>query len=429
MVYHKNHKEEVMKKALLFAMILTFAFGLFACEEVGDEKETLILYQNKVEIDDVLSAYADAWGEANDVEVQVKTCGGDSCGYADQIISEFQAAQQPDIFVIEGLGQYLEYENKILAFDGDEEWISDTDVPLVVDGEIYGFPINFEGWGMGYNADLLAAAGVDPDTLVNVDAYRTAFEAIEAAELEGVDAPVSWTAAAGMYWTTGLHNFNGYLSSGLELDDRSVIEDLLDGVAHVDRLEALADWVEVLMDFTDPTLLTEGTYDDQINAFKLGKAVFIHQGNWIDPNLLDGDGIDFEVGYAPHASGLGDVDSVFVGAPSYYVINKDGDNIDLAKQFLNDMAMTEEGHEYMVTDANFVPAFKSVELVPTSPLSAAVSEWASEGNIYSWWQNDMPPGFGMDELGPIYELYANNDIDKAEFVTRLKEQIETLGEE
>jgi len=119
---------------------------------------------------------------------------------------------------------------------------------------------------------------------------------------------------------------------------------LLEGVAHIDRLEALANWVEVLMEFTDQTLLTEGSYMDQINAFKRGEAVFIHQGNWMDPSLLDDGGIDFEVGYAPHASGLGDVDSIFVGAPSYYVINKDGDNVDLAKQFLNDMAMTEEGH-------------------------------------------------------------------------------------
>ncbi|MFP4178286.1 MAG: ABC transporter substrate-binding protein [Acholeplasmataceae bacterium] len=426
-----------MKKALLFTMILAFAFGLFACEDVGDDTEKLILYQNKVEIDDVLSEYADEWAEANDVEVQVKTCGGDACGYADQIVSEFQAAQQPDIFVIEGLGQYNEYENKILAFDGDEEWIADTDVPFEVDGEIYGFPVNYEGWGLAYNKDLLEDAGVDPDTLVNVEAYRTAFEQIVDADLEGVEAPVSWTSAAGMYWTTGLHNFNGYLSSGLELGDRSVIDDLLNGVAHDDRLEALADWVEVLMEYTDETLLTEGTYDDQINAFKLGETAFIHQGNWIDPNLLDGDGIDFEVGYAPHASGLDDVDSIFVGAPSYYVINKDGDNIELAKQFLNDMAMTEEGHEYMVEEANFVPAFKSVELTPSAPLSAEVAKWAAEGNIYAWYQNDMPPGFGMDELGPIYELYANdlydeevdNEEAKDDFVAGLKAQIETLGED
>jgi raffinose/stachyose/melibiose transport system substrate-binding protein len=388
--------------------------------------QPLIIYQNNVEIDDALSAYADAWGAENGVDVIVKTCGGDSCGYWDHIHYEMDSINPPDIFVTEPYGREHPYEDMFLGFDGDEEWIGKTDFTYEKGGTVYGFPVRAEGWGMAYNADLLDAAGVDPDTLVNVDAYRTAFEAIEAAELEGVDAPVSWTAAAGMYWTTGLHNFNGYLSSGLELDDRSVIEDLLNGVAHVDRLEALADWVEVLMDFTDPTLLTEGTYDDQINAFKLGEAVFIHQGNWIDPSLLDDGDIDFEVGYAPHASGLGDVDSIFVGAPSYYVINKDGDNVDLAKQFLNDMAMTEEGHEYMA-EANIVPAFHDVNQWIEGPLSREVYQWIREGNIYKCWHNDMPPGFGMDELGPIYELYARGDIDKAEFVTYMKERIETLS--
>jgi raffinose/stachyose/melibiose transport system substrate-binding protein len=418
-------KEEVMKKLILLAAVLSFAFGLFACEE-GEDLPELILYQNKVEIDDVLSAYADEWGTENDVKVTVKTCGGDACGYADQIITEFQAAQQPDIFVIEGLGQYNEYQNKILDLTG-EAWTSDTDVELVVDGKVYGFPINLEAWGMAYNKDILDAAGVDPDTLVNVEAYRTAFQQIEDAEIEGLETVVSWTAAAGMYWTTGLHNFNGYLASGLEYDDRTVIDNLLNGVADVERLEALADWVEVLMDFTDETLLTEGTYDNQINEFKLGRAAFLHQGNWVDPNLLQGDGIDFPVGYAPHASGLGDVDSIFIGAPSYYVINKDGDNIDLAKQFLNDMASTTEGHEYMVNEANFVPAFNSVTLVPSSPLSAVVVDWAKDGKLYPWFQNDMPPGFGMDELGPIYEQFAQGALTKQQFIDALKAEIETLA--
>jgi raffinose/stachyose/melibiose transport system substrate-binding protein len=142
--------------------------------------------------------------------------------------------------------------------------------------------------------------------------------------------------------------------------------------------------------------------------------------------LLDDGGIDFEVGYAPHASGLGDVDSIFVDAYSHYVINKDSDSIELAKKFLNDMAMTEEGHEYMA-EANIVPAFHDVNQWIEGPLSREVYQWIREGNIYKCWHNDMPPGFGMDELGPIYELYARGDIDKAEFVTYMKERIETLS--
>ncbi len=414
-----------MKKLFLLGIATFTALVLVACG--GSDDTPLIIYQNKVEIDDVLQAYATAWGEANGVEVEVRTCGGDACGYADQIISEFNSALQPDIFVIEGLGQFNQYRSRIMPLDG-EDWIAETDVSLTVDGVVYGFPINLEGWGLAYNVDILQAAGVDPSTLTNIEAYRAAFELIDSQkEALGLDGVVSMAAGSGLTWVTGLHNFNGYLSSGLDYDDNSVISDLLDGEPNMARLEALADWVELLFDYAAPAVLLEGTYDQMINAFRNERVAFLHQGNWVDPNLLAAPAIDFPVGYAPHASGLGNVDSIFVGPPSYFVINNEGNNPELAKQFLNDLVFTDEGHRFLVEDALYVPAFTNIELVPSAPLSAVVFEYAQAGNIYAWWQNDMPPGFGMDDLGPIYALFAAGTIDRAEFIERMANEIRTLG--
>ncbi len=427
-----------MKKFLLLFVSLMLAFTVAACNGTDDpddgdlgDVERLVIYQNKVEIDAELSAYAEAWGNANNVIVEVRTCGGDACAYADNLQTEFLRAREPDIFVIEGLGQYLDFAEKIYDMTG-ADWIDDTDVPLVApNGEIVGFPVNFEGWGMAFNRDILDEAGIDPDTLTSREGYAAAFATLEDMKDElGLDTVVSFTTQADMTWVTGLHNFNGYLSSGLDYNDDSVITDLLAGVAHRDRLEALADWVELLNMYTEESLLISGTYEEQVNSFKTGRAAFVHQGNWIDPQLIEDGGIDFEVGYAPHASGLGEVDSIFVAPPSYYVVNVDStpERRDLAVQFLNDMALTEAGHKYMVEDANYVPAFNSVELLPTSPLSAEVTRWAQDGNIYAWWQNDMPTGFGMGEIGPIYSLFANGTIDKEQFIDALEEEIETLAD-
>jgi raffinose/stachyose/melibiose transport system substrate-binding protein len=99
----------------------------------------------------------------------------------------------------------------------------------------------------------------------------------------------------------------------------------------------------------------------------------------------------------------------------------------LAKEFLNDLAASPEGHDYMVNKANMVPAFSTVTLSPATPLSAAVLEYSQRGKAYAWWQNDMPAGFGMDTLGPIYELYARGTITKAEFVDQLADQIRGLA--
>ncbi|MCK4552170.1 MAG: carbohydrate ABC transporter substrate-binding protein [Tenericutes bacterium] len=441
-----------MKKLLIVLVAFIAIFTLVGCGETTTvattaapttttaAPETLKIFQNKVEIDVPLSAYATAWGEANNVDVEVVTCGGDSCAYGTQILAEFQTADSPDIFVIEGMGGYNEYVDYVLDLSG-EAWLTDTDLTFKVDGTPYGFPVAVEGWGMAYNAEILDAAGVDPADLTTQAAYETAFIAIEAYFLTtyGVDwaddyAVVSMAAASGMTWVTGLHNFNGYLSAGLAYDDSSVIDDLNAGVANATRLGAYADWVDLLFTYADPIILLEGTYDTQVGKFAAGEAAFIHQGNWIDPNLMayfeaEVDPYDqFEMGYAPHAAAAGENDSIFVSAPSYYVINTESDSIAAAKLFLNDLASTTAGHEYMVNEAKMIPAFKSVTLVPSNPLSAAVAEWMSSGNIYAWWQNDMPSGFGMDTLGPIYTNFASDTLDKASFIAAITGAIEALAD-
>jgi len=411
-----------LKKLSLLLVAFVLGFGILTSQSTpvsADSTGTLVIFQNKIEIDAVLTTYAEAWGVTNGVDVEVKSCGGDACAYGTQILAEFQTAEQPDIFVIEGMGGFELYQDKILDLTG-EAWASDTGLEFVVDGVVYGFPVAVEGWGMAYNKDILDAAGVDPDDLTNLAAYEDAFAAIEAyyatdASMEDY-AVVSMAAGAGMTWVTGLHNFNGYLSAGLDYSDSSVIDDLNAGIVDMDRLNALADWVELLFDNADNDILLTGTYDDQVNKFANGEAAFIHQGNWIDGNLT---AATFPMGYAPHAAAAGENTSIFIGAPSFYVINKDSDNIQEAKDFLNDLASTAEGHDYMVNEANMVPAFDSVTLTPSTPLSAEVMAWNQAGLAYAWWQNDMPSGFGMDTLGPIYELYAKGDITKTEFVDRL----------
>ncbi len=414
-----------MKKLLLVLVALVSLVTVLGC--TGSNDTTLVIFQNKVEINETLSTYAAAWGELNGVNVEIVTCGGDSCAYGTQILAEFQKTEQPDIFVIEGMGGYNLYADKILALDG-ESWIADTDLAFTVDGVVKGFPVAVEGWGLAYNMEILDAAGVDPADLTSLAAYETAFAAIQDYfDTNSMDdyAVLSMAAGDGMTWVTGLHNFNGYLSTGLEYDDSSVIDDLNAGIANDARLAQLADWVELLFQYSDQTVLLQGTYDSQVQLFDSGHAAFIHQGNWIDPNL---DEADFEMGYAPHATVSGTVDSIFVSAPSYYVINKDSDDLDSAKQFLVDLASTAAGHDYMVNQAHMVPAFKSVTLTPSTPLSAAVAEWMASGHIYAWWQNDMPSGFGMETVGPIYTLYAAGDITKAEFVAQIKAAIEALGD-
>lgn len=414
-----------LKKLVILMISFLVVAGMTACAK--KEEKTLIIYQNKVEIDEVLSTYAQAWGEANDVTVEVKTCGGDTCAYGTQILAEFQSEKQPDIFVIEGMGGYNIYKDKMLNFDGDA-WIDNTELEFKVDGKVFGFPVAVEGWGMAYNKKILEAAGVDIAALKEVSQaeYDAAFAKVQAyydANNMADYTVVSMAAASGMYWVTGLHNFNGYLSAGLDYADNSVIEKLNNGEVDADRLDQLADWAELLFKYANKSVLTTGTYDDQVGTFADGKAAFLHQGNWTDSSYADS---DFEMGYLPHATMAEGNDSIFIGAPSYYVINKDSKMTDVARDFLDDLAASAEGHDYMVNKAHMVPAFNSVTLKPSTPLSAAVMEWNQAGKAYAWWQNDMPSDFGMGTLGPIYELFAKGTIDKTAFKAQVKAAIEGI---
>lgn len=434
-----------MKKVLSILLTMIMVTALFAAcgteepavTETGEGAKTeeaaqpmksdaeVVIYQNKVEIGEALMGFADLYEKETGVKVTVKTSGGDS-PYAETLKSEFQSDRQPEIFVIEGMGGYNTWKSKLATYSG-EEWMDYTSLEFSADGKVYGFPVAVEAWGMAYNVDLLAKAGVDPATLTSQEAYAAAFEKIEGMKDElGIKSVVAMSAGPDMTWVTGLHNFNGYLSAGLEYGDSTVIDKLNKGEVDMQRLTEYAEWVELLFKYSDKAVLLTGNYDAQVGQFATQKSVFVHQGNWIDPWLLD-NGVDFPMAYAPHASVKGEHNAIFIGAPSFYVINKESEFQQEAKDFLNFMAMNEAGHNYMVNEAKMIPAFTNVTMVPDAPLSADVAKWVGKENgAYSWWQNDMPDGFGMGTLGPIYSSFASGDLTKDEFIAQLVSKIEAI---
>jgi raffinose/stachyose/melibiose transport system substrate-binding protein len=302
-----------------------------------------------------------------------------------------------------------------------------TALEFVADGQTFGFPVAVEAWGMAYNKDLLDQAGIDPATLTSQAAYAEAFAKIDGMKDElGIKSVVAMAAGPDMRWVTGLHNFNGYLSAGLGYGDTTVLDKLNNGEADVERLTEYADWVELLFNYSDEAVLLTGNYDAQVGQFATGGSVFVHQGNWIDPWLSE-NGVEFPMGFAPHASVKGEHNAIFIGAPSFYVLNNESANLQAAKDFLNFMATSEEGANYMVNEAKMVPAFTNITLKPSTPLSANVTEWlAVENGAYTWLQNDMPDGFGMGTIAPLYESFAKGDIDKAEFINQLVGKIEEI---
>jgi raffinose/stachyose/melibiose transport system substrate-binding protein len=400
-----------MKKLSLFLPILLGVTFLAGC---GGGGKTLSIYQNKPEIDAELKAFATIFDDEFNAKTTVTSCGGSNCSLGTILNSAFAAGDGPDIFVIDGVNGYLEYEDYILDVSS-EAWVSDTDVAFKYENKTYGFPVAIEGWGLAYNKALInqynalsnKTMTIDVALLKNITYYRQVFTALNDAKTAlGIDSVVSMAGGnLDMKWVTAHHNFNTLLAGGLAYGDMSVTNALLAGTVNDARLGQYSDWVELLFQYADPTVLMTGDYDAQVGKFAQQKAVFIHQGNWIEPSLKTANAT-FERAYAPHGAFTTDTDGIFVAAPSWYVINKQSKNITAAKEFLNFLASSDEGHDYMVNKIGAIPAFKSVTIEPTAPLSVSVMNWSKAGKIYSWNQYAFSNEFRDGTLGPIYANFA-----------------------
>jgi len=406
-------KKMLKAVAVLSATLAVTGMLLVSCQKPAPK--TLTLMQNKPEIDAQLKAYAKLWGDKNGVTVTIKSIGGTSGGMGPQLKADYAAGDMPDIFAFDGLEAYKEWEGSILDLS-NEPWVSKTSVAFKYNDKVYGFPVAVEGWGMAYNADMLEKAGIDPATLVNLDGYRKAFAKLDSMKAElGINSVVSMAAAIEMGWVTAHHNFNSLLSNGLPYGDLSVVNALLKGDVDMQRLKEYADWVELLFKYADKTVLLTCNYDAQVGAFATGKAAFLHQGNWTDPNIKAANAT-FKMAFAPHGSMEKATDGIFVAAPSFYAINKDSKNLAMAKKFLNDLVNTPEGHNYMVKEAGMIPAFSGIDLNPDGQLSKSVQQWSAAGKVYSWNQYYFSGDFRDKVLTPIYNQFAAGQITKQQFI-------------
>jgi len=409
--------------------VLTLVLALVMIMSCTSAFAAMHMSNLKVEIDEALKAYAKLYDEKNGTSTTIESHGGGE-DYAGTLKAALQAGNMPDIFVIEGQGGYDVWAEYILDVS-EQEFAKNTGVGFSYDGKTYGFPVAIEGFGLAYNADILAAAGIDPATLTNRVNLQAAFEKLDSMKEElGIEAVVSMatSVAGGMTWVTGNQMFSAYLSAGLPYGDMTIINKALAGEVDMDRLAEFGEYTALLFKYADNEILVNGDYDDQLNLFATGKAAFIHQGNWIDPNLVSlgvMDTLNLSFIGEPFLAET-DLPGLMVSAPSWYVVNSQGENVEEALAFLNNMVTTEEGQNYMVNEAGMVPAFGNVTLQPSGDLSKAVMAANAAGEIYSWGFGYLPDGFGQNQLGPIFELLAQGAIDAATWTEMVASEIASI---
>ena len=402
-----------MKKLL---SILIAALMMVGIMSVASAEVAIDVFQLKVEIDPMLQEFVKLYSEETEgVTVTAETLGG-GADYGGAIKAKLAADQMPVIYMIEGAGGYDLWKDYI-ADMSTCAWVADTDLAYYSpEGMPVGFPIAMEGFGLGYNADILAAAEIDPATLTTFSAVKAAFEKLDGMKADlGLDSVVSCgtSSSGGLWWVTSQHVFNAYYAGYLDYNDSSVHDNCLAGVVDTERLTAFATYLGLLYQYSDPEILINGNYDAQVAAFAAGKAAFITQGNWIDPNMAQL-GAEFPMGYISHCYLEEPTQGLFMAAPSWFVVNSQAtpEQQAAAFAFLDYMATTEAGANYMVNEAGMVPAFKSVTQLPSGQFSKALVEASARGGNYNWYFGQNPDGFNQYTLGPIFGLYGvDNDLD------------------
>lgn len=435
-----------MKKLIALVLALAMALSLVACGggsstpagSAGGDKsdapassgenapsapasgEGIRLVNGKIEIDSQLKKLAEMYEGETGTHVEIESMGG-GIDIQGTLKGYYQGDNMPDIFVNGGSTDFSNWEG-LLVDMSDQEWATHTDAAFVNDEGTIGFPYTVEAVGFAYNADLLEKAGIDPTGLTSPAAYEECFAKLDSMKDElGLTAVVGYyTEPVNLYWSSGNHVFGNYLDAGLDRDDTTYIDMLKDGgKLDADRLTHFAEFVDLMTKYSDPAMITSGTYDQQILNFASGKYAFVTQGNWIGATMTSDDkdayaeAGNFKVGMAPYAFEDG-IDTILTESPSWWAVYKGG-NVEAAEAFLQWLT-TDEAQQVLVEEAGFISPFDNCAYVATDPFAETVSSFIAAGKTSSWHWNQMIEGLAQNYTGQVFADFAMGSLDVAGYV-------------
>jgi len=381
----------------------------------------LTILQNRADIAPALAAYAKEYTARTGVKVKVVTVAG--AGYEDALRRSMNSGSPADIFVIDSYSQRDRYAHLLAPLDG-AAWVDATRSELKSGDTVVGFPVALEGYGLVANLSLLEKAGIDPSSLTNVSAFRRALESLEGQkDALGLTHVIALSAhpTAGPARQLGEMGFNLYLSGGLGWKDTAAVDRALQGDVSISRFRAYCSYLELLFQYSPRERLGTDTWEKPIEDFFNGKAAF-YVGDTRGDLVYNALQVPFPMGFIPAAYLMGDTGGVVADAVSWYVC-RNGNHLDQAKAFLNDLAMTENGLQYMMLRAHLTPAFTHADPPETAPLSRSLLSWYRSGKVFRNWMPAMPTQFRTASMGELTHMLATGTVDADGFEKLMRQAV------
>lgn len=373
----------------------------------ADEEVTLNFFQFKVEIADQLQAMINEFEtEYPNIKVKLETVGG-GADYGAALKAKFASGEKPDIFNNGGFKE-LELWKEHLADLSNEPWAKNVlpigKVPMTdTDGKLYGMPVNLEGYGFIYNKELFEQAGIT-EAPATISELKAAAEKLKGAKI------TPFSAGYGEWWVIGQHLLN--IGFAQQEDPVAFIDGLYEGTETFVGNEQFLKFKEVLdteLNFGNDNPLTTD-YNTQVTLFASGQTAMLQQGNWTE-NMIYEINPDIEMGFLPiPISDDVAANRLPVGVPNNWVLNKNSENLEEAKLFLNWMVSSDTGKRYITEEFAFIPAFDNIEPTGLGALGQSILEYSTADKTIPWTWFRWPDGANMEFAATIQE-YAAGKID------------------
>lgn len=438
----ETKEDAEMRKIAVLAMVMVFvgttgvfaggqgeesdaAEGSDAAEQAESGEIVLDFFQFKPDLDDAYKDLAREFEEQHDdVIVAVETRGGGE-QWQTIIQSRFATGGGPNIFPVEGEGQYEEWSD-FIADLSDEPWV-ETAIPsaltgLQIDGSQMGMPKAFEGYGYIYNQDMFDDAGIDevPTTLSELEA---AAQQLQEAGYQ------PFATGYGTWWVMGLHLLN--IPFANQPDPEGFIEGLNEGsesMADNALFQDLGDLIDLTVEYGESNPLTTD-HNQQVQLFADEEVAMIQQGVWKEIPIFEANP-DINVGVTPMPLNDEDeFDHLAVGVPFYFAVNSQASEREqeMSREFLEFMVMSDTGQEYLTDRFSFIPTYEDVPSGGLGGVASAILEYTAEDRTIPWVFGQFPAGFPDDAASAI-QAYVAEERDWDATLERLDEAWQNRSE-
>jgi raffinose/stachyose/melibiose transport system substrate-binding protein len=394
-------------------------------------QSTIKIFQSKVEITEQFSQLALEYEKLNpNVKIQVETVG--KSDYGTVLSNKFKGNEKPDIFMNSGdsdLDKWIDHLEDL----SNEPWAKEmSSKSMIKDGKVYGQAVSVEGFGLLYNKDLFAKAGItEPGITEPPLTFKQLEDVVKKLQAAGIQPFINGYAE---WWVLG--NLFVNLPFAQQFDPNAFMDGLNNGTAKIPGNKIFEDWVKLFdlqLKYGNKNPL-QTDYKTQMTDFAAGKAAMTLQGNWVDP-LLYKINKDFKVGILPIP--ISDdpilIGKLSLGVQHNWVVHKNSPVKEEAKKFLNWMVSSDIGKRYMIEEFKFIPHVNSIEKMGIKDKNKIGSLFEntifyalSANNIDFCWTK-FPGGEATSKkFAEIMQAYVAKTINKDQMLTQFQNAWDSL---